>query len=173
MTSLSLCSLLPLDLIVPSHFPSVYQAVCRMITNLILSFHQSVLKSSHCYVTCLQHLLKSVMQRGQQTCNEGMPDEKLLMCAENMERLLTLFSSHKETKQVTGFLVATFIQELQKGTLLPAFKKTLVVGVYNIVASCDFKTQSLIQKTIPGELREVYKSFIQDYHKYHQYKGRI
>ncbi|PIK44945.1 hypothetical protein BSL78_18204, partial [Apostichopus japonicus] len=145
VSSLSLCLLLPLELVPAVCFPAVVQSACRL----------------------------HVMQRGQQTPVSPIPDEMLIACAEDMERLLTLFASHKEAKQVTCFLVASFFQEMQQGTLLPAFKKPLILGIYNLVDSSDFKSLSLVQRTMPTDLQEVYKSFMGDYYKYHRFKGNI
>ncbi|XP_072049745.1 uncharacterized protein [Amphiura filiformis] len=176
LQTLQACLAVQFTSVPDDYFPAVFSTMYLLLKSLLEAFPQAVVHCMAAYMASLQHMLRGVMRR----CHQGsegagrIGDQELFSCAENMERLLTQLSAHK--KEVGKFvivLVAEYINELQKGTLLPFVKRALVVGVYNLVDVCDEKDVSLLQATLPHNVKEIYTEFYSDYKKYHKYKGRV
>ncbi|XP_033641513.1 unhealthy ribosome biogenesis protein 2 homolog [Asterias rubens] len=170
------CVLIPVTMVTDAEFPLVFNTLCQILRHLLIGYPRTVMASLASYFACLQSLLKNVMQRGQQRpgTSDRLSDHDLYMCAENMERLLTMIATYKEdVNKLAVFLVADYIAELQKGTLLPLFKKTLVTGVYNLLDVADERAIDFLNANMPLNLREIFKTFYNDFQKYYRYSGKV
>nr|XP_054766257.1 uncharacterized protein LOC129273258 [Lytechinus pictus] len=131
----------------------------------------------HFSLTILQsHVLSALIERCSLRTIETMrvDEEQLVTCAENMQRLLSLIASLKsDISQYGIYLIADYINGLQKTTLPSQVKTPLVGGIYKIVDVCDDKTLSLLNVTLPVSLKEVFRSFYADYKKHHKYTGHV
>ncbi|XP_038065341.1 unhealthy ribosome biogenesis protein 2 homolog isoform X2 [Patiria miniata] len=168
--------MVPVAMVTAADFPLVFNTLCQILRSLLIGYPRTVMKSLASFFACLQHLLKAVMHRGQQSRDgdEKLSDHDLYICAENMERLLTMLATYKkDINKLAVFLVSDYIAELQKGTLLPLFKKALVTGIYNLLDACDERAIDFLNATLPNNLREIFKTFYSDFQKYYRYSGKV
>ncbi|XP_071958294.1 unhealthy ribosome biogenesis protein 2 homolog [Antedon mediterranea] len=177
MTTLHVVHLIPLVDLPNECFSECFTMLFRLLNTLLLQFSKQLVPSLPSFLQCVKYLLTSVMFHGREALGKSdnkVPEKILLQCAEDLDRLLTLLTCHKEDVQkVIVVIIAEYINQLQKGTMHSAVKKSLENGVNNIVSVCDDKSLSLLGATLPDSLKEIYKNFYSDYRKHFKYTGRV
>ncbi|XP_063964119.1 unhealthy ribosome biogenesis protein 2 homolog [Lytechinus pictus] len=174
--TMHLCLMIPWADIQASRFPSCFAAAFRILNDLLMCYPGSVLKAVSAYISCVNYLSSALIERCSLQTTEIMrvDEEQFVTCAENMQRLLSLIASLKsDISQYGIYLIADYINGLQKTTLPSQVKTPLVGGIYKIVDVCDDKTLSLLNVTLPVSLKEVFRSFYADYKKHHKYTGHV
>ncbi|XP_072177242.1 unhealthy ribosome biogenesis protein 2 homolog [Diadema setosum] len=176
LPSMHQCLAVPFDTMEAVFFPACFTAAFQILNSLLLCYPGAVLKALPAYISCVNQLLSTLMDRSAQQSGRRreLSDEQLFLCAENMQRLYSLLASLKQDLSQYGiYLVTEYVSGLQRGTLLPLVKKPLVEGVYKIVDVCDDKTLSLFHVTLPVNLKEIFRAFYADYKKHHKYTGHV
>ncbi|XP_071477833.1 unhealthy ribosome biogenesis protein 2 homolog, partial [Diadema antillarum] len=176
LPSMHQCLAVPFHTMEAVSFPACFTAAFQILNSLLLCYPGAVLRALPAYISCVNRLLSTLMDRSAQQSGRRreLSDEQLFLCAESMQRLYSLLASLKRDLSQYGiYLVTEYVSGLQRGTLLPLVKKPLVEGVYKIVDVCDDKTLSLLHVTLPVNLKEIFKAFYADYKKHHKYTGHV
>ncbi|XP_064638630.1 unhealthy ribosome biogenesis protein 2 homolog [Lineus longissimus] len=151
-------------------FPAVYQ-----ILNVILTKHTQIgLSMIAAFVSAAKQLLEAVMMRSDQDGLYINKVEELVHCAGLIERLFSLVATHKEEfSKVALYLVAGYVTTLQKVTLIPAIKKSLLPGIHCLLNLCDEHSMAVLHTVLNPGVKHIFTALYQDYTKHYKYTGRI
>lgn len=170
--ALQSCGYIPLCIL--SHYPA-FLAVCGVLTSLIVHHTETVFKVIPTFISCANHLMKSLITFGNQETlidKDRISDAK--QCAHLLNKLYALMASHKpEFSKVAVYMVANYVTEVQKVTLHPVVKRALLPAVYAVLDICDTHAVSQLHVVLNQGVKEVFKMLYADYMKYHHYTGKV
>ncbi|XP_060077865.1 unhealthy ribosome biogenesis protein 2 homolog [Ylistrum balloti] len=168
--ALHCCQFTPLD--GSTSFVPAFHAVYNVLNALLVHHTNTVYSVIPSFLSCTKRLLKVVVNRGDQERIGQDPDvlTKLIDCTLLFDRLCQLISTHKrDFNKVAGYLVSDYVCEVQKVSLHPDVKKTLVPAVYKLLDLCDKFSISQLHTVLQTGVKEVFKVLYDDYTKYFKY----
>ncbi|XP_051866991.1 unhealthy ribosome biogenesis protein 2 homolog [Pristis pectinata] len=166
---------IPLDQLKLDEYASFFQAIHEVLFSIIQSQPKVLLNAAPTFLKCFNRLVLSVIHKSRQkgAGEKGMitENEVILDCARQVERMYThIASKPEEFAMFSAFMVAEYINELQKVTLNADVKKLLTGGVYHLL---DLVTESdlrFLNALLQLGVREVFKELHSDYVRYHKSK---
>ncbi|XP_021345376.1 unhealthy ribosome biogenesis protein 2 homolog [Mizuhopecten yessoensis] len=168
--ALHCCQFTPLD--GSTSFVPAFHAVYKVLNALLVHNTNTVYGVIPSFLSCTKRLLKVIVNRSDQE-KIGQDQDvlaKLIDCALLFDRLCQLISTHKrDFNKVAGYLVSDYVCEVQKVTLHPDIKKTLVPAVYKLLDLCDRFSISQLHTVLQTGVKEVFKVLYDDYTKYFKY----
>ncbi|KAK1791773.1 hypothetical protein P4O66_013759, partial [Electrophorus voltai] len=150
---------------------SAFQAIHEALFAIILCYPKIMLKSAPTFLNCFYRLVTSIIHEGKQKgMNEKEKDsEKLLKCARLVERMYTHIGKTAEGFSIlSSFMVAQYVNELQKVTLRPEIKAHLTEGIYCILDQCIENDIKFLNRTLQKGLKEVFDELYKNYTRYHK-----
>ncbi|XP_033739006.1 unhealthy ribosome biogenesis protein 2 homolog [Pecten maximus] len=171
--TLHCCQFIPLD--GRTSFVPAFHAVYNVLNALLVHHTNTVYQVIPSFLSSTKRLLKVVVNRGDQERIGQDQDKltKLIGCALLFDRLCQLIGTHKrDFSKVAGYLVSDYVGEVQKVTLHPDVKKTLVPAVYKLLDLCDRFTISQLHTVLQTGVKEVFKILYEDYTKYFKYNEK-
>ncbi|XP_076830112.1 unhealthy ribosome biogenesis protein 2 homolog [Brachyhypopomus gauderio] len=152
-------------------YHSTFQAIHEALFAIILCYPKVMLKSAPTFLNCFYRLVTSIMHEGKQkVMNERESDsEHLLKCARLVERMYTHINKTAEGFTIlSSFIVAQYVNELQKVTLRPEIKAHLTEGIYCILDQCIENDIKFLNRTLQKGVKEVFDELYKNYTHYHK-----
>uniref|UniRef100_A0AAY5EUJ1 Nucleolar 27S pre-rRNA processing Urb2/Npa2 C-terminal domain-containing protein n=1 Tax=Electrophorus electricus TaxID=8005 RepID=A0AAY5EUJ1_ELEEL len=145
---------------------SAFQAIHEALFAIILCYPKIMLKSAPTFLNCFYRLVTSIIHEGKQKEKDS---EKLLKCARLVERMYTHIGKTAEGFSIlSSFMVAQYVNELQKVTLRPEIKAHLTEGIYCILDQCIENDIKFLNRTLQKGLKEVFDELYKNYTRYHK-----
>ncbi|XP_029450042.1 unhealthy ribosome biogenesis protein 2 homolog isoform X2 [Rhinatrema bivittatum] len=171
----SILLIVPLDHLKMKDYYSIFLGIHEVLFT-VLQFHPKVmLKAIPSFLNSFHRLVASVIHKGQQKEDTGTTSELevTLKCAQLVERMYTHIATKTEEFTVfSPFIVAYYVNALQKVTLHPAVKKHLKEGIYHILDLCIENDIKFLNASLQMGVREVFKELHNDYLHYHKMKNQ-
>lgn len=171
--TLHCCQFTPLD--GSTSFVPAFHAVYDVLNALLVHHTNTVYGVIPSFLSSTKRLLKVVVNNGDQEKLDQDEERisQLVGCALLFDRLCQLISTHKrDFNKVAGYLVSDYVCEVQKVTLHPEVKKTLVPAMYKILDLCDKFSISQLHTVLQTGVKEVFKILYDDYMKYFRYSEK-
>eukprot|EP00062_Callorhinchus_milii_P009743 gi/632953867/ref/XP_007892657.1/ PREDICTED: unhealthy ribosome biogenesis protein 2 homolog [Callorhinchus milii] len=165
----------PLERLKLEDYEKVFEGIHEVLFS-VLKFHPKVmLKAAPSFLNCFNRLVISIMHEGRQKPDRekgsSTENEAILRCALLVRRMYTHIASvTKEFTQFSPFIVAQYINELQKVTLHPDVKRHLTEGLYEVLDLCVDYDIHFINMSLQMGVREVFKALYSNYVRYHKTK---
>ncbi|XP_036133587.1 unhealthy ribosome biogenesis protein 2 homolog [Molossus molossus] len=160
----------PLDHLKAPAYGSVFSRVHNVLFSILQCHPKVMLKAIPSFLNCFNRLVSSVMHEGRQK-DKGSTDDLpvFLECARLVERMYSHIAAQAEEFTVfSPFMVAQYVAEVQKVTLIPAVKGHLQEGIYLILDLCIEPDIQFLRASLPPGVRDVFKELHSDYVKYHR-----
>ncbi|XP_073690066.1 unhealthy ribosome biogenesis protein 2 homolog [Garra rufa] len=163
----------PLDSHSMEDYHAAFEAIHEALFVIIHCYPQVMLKASPAFMNCFYRLVSSVMHEGRQRGDSDRASEKdkesLLKCAMLVQRMYTHIANAAEDFTVlSSFIVAQYVSELQKVTLLPEIKAHLTEGIYCILDHCVEQDIKFLNTTLQMGVKEVFSELYNSYTHYHK-----
>ncbi|KAK6489590.1 unhealthy ribosome biogenesis protein 2-like protein [Huso huso] len=163
----------PLDRIPVEDYYSVFHATHEVLFSVIQCHPKVMLKAAPSFLNCFYRLVVCVMHQGRQKGDGEKGStaefEVILKCAQLAERMYTHIASKTEEFTVfSSFIVAQYVNELQKVTLHPEVKKHLTEGMYQILDLCIEQDIKFLNTSLQMGVKEVFKELYSNYTRYHK-----
>lgn len=166
---------IPLDQLKLDEYAGVFQAIHEVLFSIIQSQPKVLFNAAPTFLKCFNRLVLSVVHKGRQKAagEKGMTMESkvILECARLVERMYThIAAKPEEFAMFSAFMVAEYINELQKVTLNADVKKLLAAGVYHLLDLVTENDLRFLNASLHLGVREVFKELYGDYVRYHKSK---
>ncbi|XP_072503568.1 unhealthy ribosome biogenesis protein 2 homolog [Notamacropus eugenii] len=164
----------PLDHLKPQEYSSIFLGMHEVLFSILQCHSKVMLKALPSFLSSFYRLVFSVMHEGRQK-DKGNPEDltTVLECARLVERMYSHIAAKSEDfTMFSSFMVAQYVNELQKVTLYPAVKNLLKEGIYLILDLCIERDIHFLRTSLQPGVREVFKELYNDYTKYHKNKNR-
>ncbi|XP_044529357.1 unhealthy ribosome biogenesis protein 2 homolog [Gracilinanus agilis] len=164
----------PLDHLKPQEYSSVFLGIHEVLFSILQCHSKVMLKALPSFLNSFYRLVFSVMHEGRQKDKGNMEDLTVVLeCARLVERMYSHIAAKSEDfTMFSSFMVAQYVNELQKVTLYPAVKNLLKEGIYLILDLCIERDIHFLRTSLQPGVREVFKELYNDYTKYHKNKNR-
>ncbi|XP_068087928.1 unhealthy ribosome biogenesis protein 2 homolog [Hyperolius riggenbachi] len=165
----------PLDHLRAGEYYSIFLAIHEVLFSILQCHSKAMLKSVATFLSAFHRLVGSVMHEGQQKGDKGTSHdlEIILKCASLVERMYThIASKTAEFTVFSAFMVAQFVNELQKVTLQPVMKKHLTSGICHILDLCIDRDIKFLNSSLQVGGREVFKELYLDYTHHHKTRNQ-
>uniref|UniRef100_UPI00358DECE7 unhealthy ribosome biogenesis protein 2 homolog n=1 Tax=Myxine glutinosa TaxID=7769 RepID=UPI00358DECE7 len=148
------------------------------ILHCILQLHpQVMLKASASFLCAIRHLLHSVMREGRQKADTNSYESDkdwVLRSAQSMERLYCQVAACAANfTALASFLVAEYVDELQKVTLRTDVKRHLSEGIFAVLDVCREADLNMLRTCLSPGVQEIFRHLYTDFQRFHQYKTRV
>ncbi|XP_062851707.1 unhealthy ribosome biogenesis protein 2 homolog [Trichomycterus rosablanca] len=150
---------------------SAFQAIHEALFVIILCYPKVMLKALPVFLNCFYRLVKSIIYEGRHKGEneKGKDSEKLVKCAMLIERMYTHIGTTAESFTVlNSFVVAQYVNELQRVTLQPQIKAHLTEGIYCILDHCVEQDIKFLNRTLSVGVQEVFNELYKNYTSYHK-----
>ncbi|XP_070534936.1 unhealthy ribosome biogenesis protein 2 homolog isoform X2 [Ptychodera flava] len=157
----------------------VFNALCDVLNAMLIHDTKVVLNALPSYTTCISQLLSWITHQ----CRELDISERKTAtntverfgeCVQKVERLISTLSTHKvEVCKVAPYLVAEYVNFVQRLAVYPQITRSLSPGIYSLLDTCDRYGVGCIQATMPAGLKEHFKAVYANYDKYYKFKGKV
>ncbi|KAL2083693.1 hypothetical protein ACEWY4_021466 [Coilia grayii] len=163
----------PLDHLLIQDYHAAFEAIHEVLFTIIQCHTQVMLRTAPAFLNCFYRLVASIMLEGKQRAEVDKDLEKdggeLLKCAQLVERMYSHIAATAEGFTVlSSFMVAQYVTELQKVTLMPEIKNHLTEGIYSILDLCAERDIKFLNTTLPQGLREVLSELYSSFQQYHK-----
>ncbi|MBN3285287.1 URB2 protein, partial [Polyodon spathula] len=163
----------PLDHMPIEDYYSVFHATHEVLFSVIQCHPKVMLKAAPSFLNCFYRLVVCIMHQGRQKGDgeKGSIAEfdVILKCAQLVQRMYTHIASKTEEFTVfSSFIVAHYVNELQKVTLHPEVKKHLTEGIYQILDLCIEQDIKFLNSSLQMGVKEVFKELYNNYTHYHK-----
>ncbi|XP_074079134.1 unhealthy ribosome biogenesis protein 2 homolog [Macrotis lagotis] len=164
----------PLDHLKPQEYSSIFLGIHEVLFSILQCHSKVMLKTLPSFLNSFYRLVFSVMYEGRQKDKGNTEDlTTVLECARLVERMYSHIAAKSEDfTMFSSFMVAQYVNELQKVTLYPAVKNLLKEGIYLILDLCIERDIHFLRTSLQPGVREVFKELYNDYIKYHKNKNR-
>ncbi|XP_020856086.1 unhealthy ribosome biogenesis protein 2 homolog [Phascolarctos cinereus] len=164
----------PLDHLKPQEYSSIFLGIHEALFSILQCHSKVMLKALPSFLNSFYRLVFSVMHEGRQKDKGNTEDLTIVLeCARLVERMYSHIAAKSEDfTMFSSFMVAQYVNELQKVTLYPAVKNLLKEGIYLILDLCIERDIHFLRTSLQPGVREVFKELYNDYIKYHKNKNR-
>ncbi|XP_006008382.1 unhealthy ribosome biogenesis protein 2 homolog [Latimeria chalumnae] len=165
----------PLDHRKVEDYYRVFLAIHEVLFSVLRCHPKVMLKAAPTFLNCFNRLVVSIVHEGQQKGEKEkgttVEFDTILKCAHLVERMYTHIAANTEDFTVfSAFIVAQYVNELQKVTLHPEVKKHLTEGIYHILDLCLERDIKFLNASLQAGVREVFKELYDNYIHYHKSK---
>ncbi len=160
-------------------FVPLYQAVYSILNESLLSHRFIVISAMSTFIVILQQMLKCLIVASEQekVGEDDWKREKLEVCAQNMDRLLTqcsMLDCDEFKQQIAPHLVAFYVTQSQSVTIHLVVKRHLLSSMNRVLKVITEKEKiEMIHSRLKQSGREIFKLLYDNYEKYYQFKGQI
>ncbi|XP_075155043.1 uncharacterized protein LOC142228493 [Haematobia irritans] len=163
-------------------FYSLHLAMTSVCTSMIKQRHLLIMDRAPQFMQIFKDLLQSIVwYRNDRQKDIALPNDELNNLAElamKLETLMHLITQHSVSFKRVAPFVLTFIINLivanKRPTTLYNNIKTHVNSMcYALVGICDHRVGRFILRCSNEAGRQLYELFVNDYKKYHKFKGKM
>ncbi|XP_063048210.1 unhealthy ribosome biogenesis protein 2 homolog [Engraulis encrasicolus] len=165
---------IPLDHLPIQSYHAAFEAIHEVLFAIIQCHSQVMLRSAPAFLNSFYRLVASIMVEGKQRADVDKvflerDGRELLKCAQLVERMYSHIAATAEGFTIlSSFMVAQYVTQLQKGTLMPEIKSHLTEGIYSILDMCTESDIKFLKTTLPPGLREVFSELYGSFQHYHK-----
>ncbi|XP_015927309.2 unhealthy ribosome biogenesis protein 2 homolog isoform X1 [Parasteatoda tepidariorum] len=157
-------------------FTKAFTAIWNIVYDILLHHPGIVLSSRAAYLSFVSMLLKSIVKSGSQdtisTCDKNS-QHQLQLCAQNMDRLLTVLTRHKiELSKLVPYLVADYLDSIQDITLDSSIKVHLISGINRVLDLCTEDSLKMLSVNLNHSCRDMFSNIVKN-HSQHKYHGTV
>ncbi|CAH1797167.1 unnamed protein product [Owenia fusiformis] len=157
------------------NFRDVFSATYKVLNEMLVHYRDNVFNFIPPFIAASKRLMNSAIVAGDQANHYNSEQvAAVVACGHLTERLYALMASYKvEFSKVAVYIVADYVTQVQKVTLVPIVKKSLVPAVNHILSICDEHAIAQLHTVLNPGVREVFRTLYDDYLKYFKYTGKI